>query len=149
LIDNPFSTYDYKYAVTQSQPDEAKKQAIWGLIRGGLSVEAAEKYAEIVISKTTRRCRKSEGGFKDVNTELFGTSPYLGSGDGVRFNMPTNDKLMRGFNSSIRGSKVKTQIADRSPIPFTWEFLDVPLAVSTTDFLSGLDTRQALAYSQP
>ena len=141
LVDNPFSTYGFKYLADQTQPSNSTSQAVWGLINAGLSMEAAKSYQDVVISKTTRRCRKSEGGFKDVNTELFGTSPYLGRGDGERFNMPTSNELLREFGSSNRGSKVKTQINDKSPIPYTWAVIDVPLAVSTTKFMSGEDTR--------
>lgn len=149
LVDNPFSTYDYKYAVTQTQPDEAEKQAIWGLVQMGLSEEAARMYSQVVVSKTTRACRKSEGGFKDVNTELWGTSPYLGRGDGEVFNMPTSNQLMRGFDSSLRGSKSRAHIDEKSFIPYTWEYMDIPLAVTTTDFVIGLNTRQQPAYSEP
>lgn len=74
LVDNPFSTYNYKYVVTETQPTDAKNEAIWGLVRMGLSTEAAKMYDNVVVSKTTRYCRKSEGGFKDTNTQLWGTS---------------------------------------------------------------------------
>ena len=35
LVDNPFSTYNYKYVVTETQPTDAKNEAIWGLVRMG------------------------------------------------------------------------------------------------------------------
>jgi len=149
LADNPFSTYEYKHVITETQPTQAKGEPIWGLVRMGLSGEAASMYGDVVVQKTTRSCRKSEGGFKDVNTELWGTSPYLGRGDGEVYNISTSNQLLRGFESSLRGSRVRTQIDDKSFIPYTWEFLDAPLAAAKTSFLAGLDTRQQLAYSAP
>ncbi|ABT15086.1 hypothetical protein NY2A_B687R [Paramecium bursaria Chlorella virus NY2A] len=149
LVDNPFSTYPYKHVITETQPTNAKDQAIWGLIQMGLSQEAARLYGDVVVQKTTRACRRSEGGFADVNTELWGTSPYLGLGDGVMFNTSTSNKLLRGFESSLRGSKVRTQIDDKSFIPYTWQTIDVPLAAAKTKFLVGEDTRQMLAYGMP
>jgi hypothetical protein len=149
LADNPFSTYNYKYTVTETQPTKAKDEAIWGLVRMGLSKEAATMYGDVVVQKTTRYCRKSEGGFKDVNTELWGTSPYLGRGDGEVFNMPASNELVRGFDSSLRGSKSRTFLTDVSGIPYTWSFIDTPLASATTNFIAGLDTRQQIVYSNP
>ncbi|AGE51611.1 hypothetical protein PBCVCvsA1_580R [Paramecium bursaria Chlorella virus CvsA1] len=149
LVDNPFSTYPYKHVITETQPTQAKNQAIWGLVQMGLSGEAAAMYGDVVVQKTTRACRKSEGGFKDVNTELWGTSPYLGRGDGEVYNMPASNQLLRGFESSLRGSRVRTQIDDKSFIPYTWQTIDVPLAAAKTSFIAGLDTRQQLAYGNP
>ena len=79
LVDNPFSTYNYKYVVTETQPTDAKNEAIWGLVRMGLSVEAAKMYDDIVVSKTTRYCRKSEGGFKDVMQKIVGGKSIKGT----------------------------------------------------------------------
>ncbi|APC25781.1 hypothetical protein BST79_gp268 [Only Syngen Nebraska virus 5] len=149
LADNPFSTYPYKHVITETQPTKAKGEAIWGLVQMGLSGEAAAMYGDVVVQKTTRACRKSEGGFKDVNTELWGTSPYLGRGDGEVYNMPASNELLRGFESSLRGSRVRTQIDDKSFIPYTWQMIDVPLAAAKTSFIVGLDTRQQLAYGNP
>ena len=149
LVDNPFSTYNYKYVVTETQPKDAKNEAIWGLVRMGLSAEAARMYSDIVVSKTTRYCRKSEGGFKDVNTQLWGTSPYLGTGDGIMFNVAENNELTRGFYSSLRGSKTRYLIDDQSYIPLTWSRIDVPLAASTNKFIGGSDTRQEQSYQNP
>jgi hypothetical protein len=149
LVDNPFSTYSYKYAVTETQPTKAKKEAIWGLIQMGLSREAAAMYGNVVVQNTTRDCRKSEGGFSAVNTELWGTSPYLGRGDGEVFNMMQSNRLMRGFESSLRGTKSRTFLTDISTIPLTWNKIDVPLAVPTSTFLIGKDSRQQMAYSNP
>ena len=115
----------------------------------GLSVEAAKMYDDIVVSKTTRYCRKSEGGFKDTNTQLWGTSPYLGTGDGIMFNVKQNNELTRGFDSSLRGSKTRYQIDDKSFIPLTWSMIDVPLAAATNKFIGGSDTRQEQAYHNP
>ncbi|AGE50211.1 hypothetical protein ATCVCanal1_503R [Acanthocystis turfacea Chlorella virus Canal-1] len=148
LVDNPFSTYNYKYTVTESQPTDAKNQAIWGLMQMGLSTEAARLYGDVVVQKTTRACRRSEGGFANVQTELWGTSPLLARGDGEFYNMPVSNELLRGFESSLRGSKSRTFINDVSPIPFTWDYIDVPLATASTSFIAGKDTRQALAYSE-
>lgn len=149
LVDNPFSTYNYKYVVTDTQPTQAKNEAIWGLVQMGLSAEAARLYSDIVVSKTSRYCRKSEGGFKDVNTQLWGTSPYLGTGDGIMFNVKQNNELTRGFDSSLRGSKTRYLIDDKSFIPLTWSMIDVPLAAATTKFIAGSDTRQEQAYHNP
>ena len=149
LVDNPFSTYNYKYVVTETQPKDAKNEAIWGLVRMGLSTEAAKMYGDVVVSKTTRYCRKSEGGFADVNTQLWGTSPYLGTGDGIMFNVKQNNELTRGFDSSLRGTKTRYLIDDKSFIPLTWSMIDVPLAAATTKFIAGSDTRQETAYSNP
>ena len=149
LVDNPFSTYDYKYIVTETQPKDAKNEAIWGLVRMGLSTEAAKMYDAVVVSKTTRYCRKSEGGFKDVNTQLWGTSPYLGTGDGIMFNVKENNELTRGFNSSLRGTKTRYLIDDQSFIPLTWSMIDVPLGAATNKFIAGSDTRQETAYMNP
>jgi hypothetical protein len=149
LVDNPFSTYNYKYVVTETQPKDAKNEAIWGLVRMGLSTEAAKMYGDVVVSKTTRYCRKSEGGFADVNTQLWGTSPYLGTGDGIMFNVKQNNELTRGFDSSLRGTKTRYLIDDKSFIPLTWSMIDVPLAAATTKFIAGSDTRQETAYHNP
>lgn len=149
LVDNPFSTYEYKYRMTETQPRNAKDEAIWGLVQMGLSSEAAKMYYNIVVPKTTRYCRKSEGGFKDTNTQLWGTSPYLGLGDGIMFNVKENNDLVRGFDSSLRGTKSRYLIDDKSFIPLTWSMVDVPLAASTNKFLGGSDTRQQRAYQNP
>lgn len=149
LVDNPFSTYNYKYVVTETQPKDAKNEAIWGLVHMGLSTEAAKMYDAVVVSKTTRYCRKSEGGFKDVNTQLWGTSPYLGTGDGIMFNVKQNNELTRGFDSSLRGTKTRYLIDDQSFIPLTWDKIDVPLAAATNKFIAGSDTRQEQAYRNP
>ena len=149
LVDNPFSTYNYKYVVTETQPKDAKNEAIWGLVRMGLSTEAAKMYGDVVVSKTTRYCRKSEGGFADVNTQLWGTSPYLGTGDGIMFNVKQNNELTRGFDSSLRGTKTRYLIDDKSFIPLTWSMIDVPLAAATTKFIAGSDTRQEQSYQNP
>ena len=149
LVDNPFSTYNYKYVMTETQPSAAENEAIWGLVRMGLSTEAAKMYGDIVVSKTTRYCRKSEGGFKDTNTMLWGTSPYLGTGDGIIFNVKENNELTRGFNSSLRGSKTRYLIDDKSFIPLTWSSIDVPLAAASNGFIGGFDTRSEQAYANP
>lgn len=149
LVDNPFSTYNYKYVMAETQPTDAKNEAIWGLVRMGLSAEAAKMYDDVVVSKTTRYSRKSEGGFKDANTQLWGTSPYLGLGDGIMFNVEQNNELTRGFDSSLRGSKTRYQIADKSFIPLTWSMIDVPLAAATNKFIGGSDTRQETSYGNP
>jgi len=148
LVDNPFSTYQYKYTVTETQPTDARNQAIWGLMQMGLSTEAARLYGDVVVQKTTRACRRSEGGFADVQTELWGTSPLLARGDGEFYNMPVSNELLRGFESSLRGARSRTFINDVSPIPFTWSYIDVPLAAATNSFIAGKDTRQTLAYSE-
>ena len=149
LVDNPFSTYNYKYVMTETQPSKAKNEAIWGLVQMGLSAEAAKMYDNVVVSKTTRYCRKSEGGFKDTNTQLWGTSPYLGLGDGIMFNVKQNNELTRGFDSSLRGSKTRYLIDDKSFIPLTWSMIDVPLAAATNKFIAGTDSRQETAYQNP
>lgn len=149
LADNPFSTYSYKYVVSDTQPTKAKNQAIWGLVQMGLSTEAAKMYESVVVPKTTRYCRKSEGGFKDTNTQLWGTSPYLGLGDGIMFNVKQNNELTRGFDSSLRGSKTRYQIDDNSFIPLTWSMVDIPLAAATNKFIGGSDTRQEASYVNP
>ena len=148
LADNPFSTYPYKYTVTETQPANARDQAIWGLVQMGLSAEAARLYGDIVVQKTSRKCRRSEGGFADTNTELWGTSPYLGLGDGVILNTPVSNELLRGFDSSLRGSKSRAFINDISPIPYTWEKQTQPLAAATNSFIAGLSSRQTPAYSE-
>jgi hypothetical protein len=148
LADNPFSTYNYKYTVTETQPTQARDQAIWGLLNIGLSTEAARLYGDVVVQKTSRACRRSEGGFADTNTELWGTSPYLGRGDGEHYNMPASNELLRGFDSSLRGSKSRTFLTDISPIPYTWDQVDVPLAAATTSFIAGMNTRETPAYSE-
>jgi hypothetical protein len=148
LADNPFSTYNYKYTVTETQPTQARDQAIWGLLNMGLSTEAARLYGDVVVQKTSRACRRSEGGFADVQTELWGTSPYLGRGDGEHYNIPTSNELLRGFESSLRGSKSRTFLTDVSTIPYTWQQIDVPLAAATTSFIAGLSTRETPAYSE-
>jgi len=148
LADNPFSTYPYKWTVTETQPTQARDQAIWGLLNIGLSTEAARLYGDVVVQKTSRYCRRSEGGFADTNTELWGTSPYLGRGDGEVFNMPQSNELLRGFESSLRGSKSRAFLNDISPIPYTWEQIDVPLAAATTSFIAGMNTRETPAYSE-
>lgn len=149
LVDNPFSTYNYKYLMTETQPTASKNEAIWGLMRTGLSVEAAEMYSRVVVSKSTRDCRKSEGGFKDTDTQLWGTSPYLGLGDGIMFNVKQNNELTRGFDSSLRGSKSRYLIDDRSFIPLTWSMIDVPLAASSNKFIIGTNSRQEPSYQNP
>ncbi|AGE56337.1 hypothetical protein PBCVNEJV1_545R [Paramecium bursaria Chlorella virus NE-JV-1] len=147
LVDNPFSTYNYKYSVTETQPTAARDQAIWGLLNIGLSTEAARLYGDIVVQKTTRDCRRSEGGGM-TSTELYGTSPYLGRGDGEVFNMPTSNELLRGFESSLRGSRSRIWTTDVSPIPYTWQQIDVPLAAASTKFIAGINTRETPAYSE-
>ena len=147
LADNPFLTYNYKYAMTETQPSQAKGEPIWGLMQMGLSVEAAEKYAQIVVPKTSRESRKSEGGFADVNTELWGTSPYLGRGDGIMFYAKENDALVRGFDSSLRGDRNRGQISGRSTIPYTFSFIDVPLATASNTFIAGTDSRMERSYA--
>ena len=149
LVDNPFSTYNYKYVVTESQPTKARDQAIWGLMQMGLSTEAARLYGDVVVQKTSRACRRSEGGFANVQTELWGTSPVLARGDGEFYNMPQSNELLRGFESSLRGSKSRTFTTDISPIPFTWSYIDVPLAAASTSFIAGMNTRETPAYSEP
>lgn len=148
LADNPFSTYNYKYTATETQPTDAKNQAIWGLINIGLSAEAARLYGDVVVQKTTRACRRSEGGFADTNTELWGTSPYLGRGDGEFYNIDKSNDLVRGFESSLRGTKSRTFTTDISPIPYTWQHINVPLAAATTSFVAGMNTREMPAYSE-
>jgi len=148
LVDNVFSTYNYKHTVTETQPTQARNQAIWGLMQMGLSTEAARLYGDVVVQKTTRACRRSEGGFANVQTELWGTSPVLARGDGEFYNMPTSNELLRGFESSLRGSKSRTFMTDVSPIPWTWSYIDTPLAAATTSFIAGKDTRQTLAYGE-
>lgn len=148
LVDNPFSTYNYKYIATETQPTQARDQAIWGLMQMGLSTEAARLYGDVVVQKTSRACRRSEGGFSDVQTMLYGTSPLLARGDGEWYNMPTSNKLLRGFTSSLRGSKSRAFLNDISPIPYTWENQTQPLAAATTSFIAGLSTRITPAYSE-
>jgi hypothetical protein len=149
LADNPFSTYAYKYAMTETQPSQAKGEAVWGLLRMGLSTEAAKEYYRIVVPKMSRYCRKSEGGFADTITDGYGTAPYLGQGDGIMFNIRQNDELVRGFDSSLRGSKSRNLISDISPIPYTWDVQNVPLAAASNKFIAGGDTRQERAYLNP
>jgi hypothetical protein len=149
LADNPFSTYAYKYAMTESQPSQAKDQAIWGLIRMGLSMEAAKEYYQVVVPKMSRYCRKSEGGFADTMTDGYGTAPYLGQGDGVLFYIKQNNELVRGFDSSLRGSKSRNLIADVSPIPYTWTQQTIPLAAASNKFIAGGDTRLERSYGNP
>jgi len=148
LVDNPFSTFQYKYTATETQATDAKNQAIWGLVNIGLSTEAARLYGDVVVQKTTRACRRSEGGFADTNTELWGTSPYLGRGDGEFYNIDKSNDLVRGFDSSLRGTKSRTFITDVSPIPYTWQQIDVPLAAATNSFIAGVSTRETPAYSE-
>lgn len=149
LVDNPFSTYAYKYTMTDTQPSDAKNQAIWGLVQSGLSAEAAKMYNEVVVSKMSRDSRKSEGGFSDTNTELWGTAPYLGQGDGIMLNIEQNSQLERGFESSLRGARSRKQISEQSFIPFTWSMIDVPLSASSNKFIGGNDTRQERSYGNP
>ena len=148
LAENVFSTYPYKWTVTETQPTQARDQAIWGLMNIGLSTEAARLYGDVVVQKTSRACRRSEGGFADTNTELWGTSPYLGAGDGLRFNTAQSNDLLRGFYSSLRGSKSRTFTTDVSPIAWTWDKIDVPLAAASTTFIAGVNTRETPAYSE-
>jgi hypothetical protein len=149
LVDNPFLTYNYKYAMTETQPSQAKNEAIWGLVQMGLSVEAAAKYAQVVVPKMTRDSRKSEGGFADVNTELWGTSPYLGQGDGIMLYTQQNNAIVRGFDSSLRGSRSRVQISDTCTIPYTFSMINVPLASASNTFIAGSDSRMERAYMNP
>jgi hypothetical protein len=62
--------------------------------------------------------------------------------------MPTSNELLRGFESSLRGSKSRTFLTDISPIAYTWQQIDVPLAAATTDFIAGISSRETPAYAE-
>ena len=147
VVDNPTSTYAGKYVLSQTQPTESANEAILGLVQTGMAAKQAGDYERVVVSRTSRSCRRSEGGFANVNTEVYGTSPYLGRGDGDHYYVDVSNQLMRDVATSDRGSKVRSLINDRSPIAYTWSQIDVPLGVATTAFLAGMDSRNQLAYS--
>jgi hypothetical protein len=147
LVDNPTSTYDMKYAFAESQPKRMQGQAVWGLRTPGPGADGtAGFYGFVVVSPSTRLCRKSEGGFKDANTELYGTSPYLGRGDGEVFYMNESNNLMRKFESSQRGTKSRDLIDKKSFIPYTWYKVDVPLAAQRIIDQAGVSGREPLEY---
>jgi hypothetical protein len=100
-----------------------------------------EVYNKIGVPPTTRSKRlKSQ---QEINTELYGTAPYLGSGDGVMFNVEKST-MLRDSTPTLRGARSRYLMADKSYN--RWDFLTVPTAAQTVNSQIGMESRAEPAY---
>lgn len=131
----PDPTWQYKYVTSQPRPTDPQRP-IFGLPSVGSGV-VADAYQAVAVPTPTRTHRlKSE---QHVSTELYGTSPYLGRGDGIMFHVDTSTSLREGI-SVLRGDKVREYVASR------WDFVGVPLAVQDVSEQIGEQARLAGVY---
>lgn len=134
------STWPLTYIMSETQPVNPRRPAL-GLKAPGVNADVVEAYNVVGVPPTTRTKKlKSQ---QEINTELYGTAPYLGSGDGVMFDVETSTKL-RDSTYLLRGYRSKYITADR---PYdTWYFNTVPNGVQPVAEQIGAQSRVELAY---
>jgi hypothetical protein len=134
------STWPFSYIMSETQPVNPRRPAL-GLDAPGVGADVVGVYNKIGVPPTTRTKRlKSQ---QEINTELYGTAPYLASGDGVMFNVEASNKL-RDSIPLLKGYRSKYITADR---PYdTWSFNTVPNAAQSIADQFGAQARAELAY---
>lgn len=134
------STWPLTYIFGATQPVDPRRPAL-GLNAPGVNSDAVTTYNEIGVPPTSRTKRlKSQ---QEISTELYGTAPYLGSGDGVMFNIETSTRL-RDSIPMLRGYRSKYITADK---PYdTWSFNYVPNAAQPVLTQVGVQSRAEPAY---
>jgi len=134
------STWPLTYIMSETQPVNPRRPAL-GLITPGVNADVVNAYNVVGVPPTTRTKRlKSQ---QEINTELYGTAPYLGSGDGVMFDVETSTKL-RNSTPLLRGYRSKYITADKQYD--TWSFNYIPNAVQPVTDQIGAQSRVELAY---
>ena len=135
------STWPGIYTLTQTQPTDAH-HGILGLNAPGVAGGSIDVYNMIGVFPPSRTLRlKSE---QEINTELYGTAPYLGSGDGIMFNVEKSTQ-MRDSIPELRGARSRHWIDDRSYN--RWDFVSAHNATQAVSDQYGAQGRAEIAYS--
>lgn len=134
------STWPLEYVLTQTQPIDAFRPAL-GLNAPGVGSDQIAVSNVLDIPPTSRTQRiKSQ---LELWTELYGTAPYLGGGDGIIYDVETSNAL-RDSIYMLRGQRSRHWMADQ---PYdTWSFIDVPNASQDVVTQVGYPSRSDLAY---
>jgi hypothetical protein len=135
------STWPLRYITTQTQPTDPLKPVLGLNVPEGVAPGLIEVYNKIGVPPPTRTKRlKSE---QEINTELYGTAPYLGSGDGVMFHVEKST-MLRDSIPTLRGARSRHLMAD--PSYNRWDFLTVPTAAQSVSSQIGAESRAEPAY---
>lgn len=135
------STWPLRYITTQTQPINPLKPVLGLNVPAGVAPNLINTYNKIGVPPTTRSKRlKSQ---QEINTELYGTAPYLGSGDGIMFNVEKST-MLRDSTPTLRGARSRHFMADRSYNQ--WYHLTVPTAAQSVAAQIGMEARAEPAY---
>jgi len=134
------STWPFQYLTTQTQPIHPRRPAL-GLNAPGVTGAVIDVYNQVGVPPTSRTKRmKSQ---EQINTELYGTAPYLGSGDGIMFDVGTSTTL-RDSVPMLRGERSRHHVSDVSYNQ--WYYLTVPPAAQSVADQFGMQSRAEAAY---
>ena len=128
----PDPTWQYKYVTSQSRPSDPNRP-YFGMPPIGAG-------AGIILPTSTRgpRIRSAQ---PHVSAEVYGTSPYLGRGDGVMLHTDTSSRLREG-TPVLRGGR---QAYNGTPTN-RWDFVNVPLKIQNINQQLGTVTRLEPSY---
>lgn len=128
----PDPTWKHQYVMTGPRPTDPTRP-FFGLPAVGAGAGAIAP----VVTRTARmRTQRPH-----VTTEAYGTSPYLGRGDGVMLNVGVSSRLREGI-PVLRGDR---KVYGGGP-PSRMHFVNAPLAVQKVAAQLGQDTRLEPVY---
>lgn len=129
-VDN---TFDFKYAMSRPRPGVPGRP-----IRGLRSVGAFD--VAVPFNTRTKRLRSEQ---ESVH-EVYGTAPYLGSGDGVML-YPGVSTELRNSNYTLRGARSRHLITEHSQA--RWAFIgDRKNVVQSVADQVGMSARDESSY---
>ncbi len=134
-------TYQLKHVLSQTRPIVTGKP-VFGLPNVGVGAgNTMAVYNAVAVPKTTRTRRlRSE---QEISTELYGTAPYLGQGDGIALH-PEVSTALRNSRAILRGDKTRYLITERPPN--RWEFIKEPTVVQPVLDQIGVSSRMDAVY---
>ena len=137
LLTQPDPTWQYQWVTSRPRPADPQRPIFGGPTVGAGAVAEAFNSVAIPTATRVRRLRSED----HVSTEVYGTAPYLGRGDGIMLHVETSNRLRDGI-PVLRGDKGRY-----SEYPISrWHFVDQPLAVQSVNDQLGEQARLMPIY---
>lgn len=137
------STWPMKYLFGQTNPVRPRDRPIQGSHTPGVGGCQADVYSSLLPTNFRMQVRASQN---RLQTELFGTAPFLGLGQGVLKNTDTSSMLMQGTRVSERGARV---LMERNYGRLGFVTVPAELRDLPHELRYGALTRVSASYLQP
>lgn len=135
----PDATWQYQYVTGGPRPMDVRRPIFGAPCVGAGAVAAVYNEVAIPTATRTRRLKSQD----HVSTEMFGTAPYLGRGDGIMLHVDVANRLRDGV-PTLRGDRSDRRWAEM-PLD-RWDFVNQTPAVQSIAEQLGAQSRLVPIY---